>query len=110
MLRHFWFVKTNLINNVDVGWLLVSRRCAPPVVGWLVVGSHGLWVGEDAHGQENGKSGCWLLVLMGYGLGKMPMVRKTGEALLVVGSHGLWIGEDAHGSENGKSGCWLLVG
>jgi len=44
-----------------------------------------------------------LLVLMGRGLGKLPVVWNTGNA--VVGSHGLRVGEDGCGSGNGLGGC-----
>ncbi len=60
----------------------------------------------------------WLLVLMGRGMGKMPMVRETGEEVVgwssaphspVVGSHGQRDGEVADGLVNGQGGCWLVM-
>ncbi len=42
---------------------------------------------------------------MGRGLGKLPVVWNTGNA--VVGSHGPWIGEAACGLEYGQCSCWF---
>jgi len=49
-----------------------------------VVGSHGLWVGEAADGQENGPGGCWFSGAMGWG--SCRWFGKRAKRLLVVGS------------------------
>ncbi len=47
-----------------------------------------------------------LLVLKGWGLGRMPMAWEMGRA--VVSSHGLRRGEKTNGLVNGPGGCWLV--